>query len=103
MPSGPARRPPSHCEPLAAQRRRRLFQCRVLARGVGPAQRRRQHDLHITAYLVPRIGPELERLETAAEGCELIDCLGALITPRRDPSGEAITVVRHDIVAETNV
>src|SRR5262245_2997804 len=75
----------------------------VLACRIGPAQRRRENHLHVTADRVPRMGAELERLDAAAERGELIDGLRALITTRSDAGGESIIGIPHAILAEPYV
>ena len=63
-----------------------------LACGVAPAERRRQRDLNIGADRVTHLGAEFERFEFAAQHCEVVDRLGAVITAIGDLGGEDIDV-----------
>src|SRR5215831_6785463 len=82
---------------------RRLLQFRILACGIGPAQRGRQNDVHLAANRMAGMGAELDRLEPSAEHGELIDRLRALITAPGDAGGEPIVALGRAILAEPHV
>src|SRR6516164_10030229 len=82
---------------------RRLIQPRILACGIGPAQRGRQNDVHLAANHISGLRAELERFEPPAEHGELIDRLRALVTAAGDTSREPIVGLRCSILAEPHV
>ena len=79
-----------------------LFGVGGLARGIGPAQVRREDDLDIAADGIAHLRPEFQGIDAPAQHVELVHRLRALIARVQDACGERVGL-RRPVAAEPHV